>query len=100
MIDKHLDGIEQRQLAAGGENGLVHAVVRPKIFCMALDDRLPHVGNARHHGVAGEIRVNGGDRRVLDVARGREVRFPGAEIHQVGALGAQFGCLGGHGHGR
>jgi len=28
------------------------------------------------------------------------VRLAGPEIHQVGALGAQFGRLGGHSHGR
>ena len=66
---------------------------------MALHDRLANVGNAGHHGVAGEIGLDGGDGRVLDMARGGEVRLAGAEIHQVGALGAQFGGLSGYGHG-
>ncbi len=60
---------------------------------------LAHVGNAGHHGVAGEVGVDGGDGGVLDVARSGEVRLAGAEIDQVGALGAQFGGLSGHGHG-
>ncbi len=99
MIDKDLNGVEERQLAAGGEDGLVDRVVGAEVAGVALDDGLAHVGNARHHGVAGEVGVDGGDGRVLDVARGGEVGLAGAEIHQVGALGAQLGGLGGHGHG-
>ena len=74
-------------------------VVRAEVAGVALDDGLAHVGNARHDGVAGEVGLDGGDGGVLDVARSGEVGLAGAEIHQVGALGAQFGGLGGHGHG-
>ena len=74
-------------------------VVRAEVAGVALDDGLAHVGNARHHGVASEVGLDGGDGRVLDVARSGEVGLAGAEIHQVGALGAQFGGLGGYGHG-
>ncbi len=74
-------------------------VVGAEVAGVALDDGLAHVGNAGHDGVAGEVGVDGGDGRVLDVARGGEVRLAGAEIHQVGALRAQLGGLGGHGHG-
>ena len=99
VVDEDLDGVEERQLAAGGENGFVDRVVGAKVAGVALDDGLAHVGNAGHDGVTGEIGLDGGDGGVFDVARGGKVRLAGAEIHQVGALGAQFGGLGGHGHG-
>jgi hypothetical protein len=67
---------------------------------MALDDGLAHVGNAGHDGIAGEVGLDGGDGGVLDVARRGEVGLARAEIDEVGALGAQLGGLGGHGHGR
>jgi hypothetical protein len=66
---------------------------------VALDDGLAHVGNAGNDGVAGEVGFDGGDGRVLDVARRGEMGLAGAEVDQVGALGAQLGGLGGHGHG-
>ena len=52
------------------------------------------------HRVSGEVGLDGGNGGVLDVARSGEVRLAGPEIHQVGALSAQFSRLGGHGHGR
>jgi hypothetical protein len=85
VVDKDLDGVEERQLAAGGEDGFVDRVVGAEVAGVALDDGLAHVGNARHDGVAGEIGVDGGNGRVLDVARSGEMRLAGAEIHQVGA---------------
>ena len=100
VVDQHLDGVKQRQLAAGGEDSLVDRVVRAEVAGVALDDGLAHVGNARHDGVAGEVGLDGGNGRVLDVARRGEMRLAGPEIHQVGALSAQFGRFGGHGHGR
>ena len=100
VIHQHLDGVEQGQLAASGKNRFVDCVVRSKVGRMPLHDRLAHVGNARHHGIASKVCVDGRDRRVLDVPRGREVGLAGSKIHQVGALGAQFGSLGGHSHGR
>ncbi len=100
VVDKDLQRVEQRQLAAGRENGLVDRVVRAEVAGVALDDGFAHVGNARNHGVAGEIGLDGGNGGVLDVPRGGEVRLAGPEIHQVGALSAQFGRLGGHSHGR
>ena len=92
--------VEQRQLAAGREDSLVDRVFRAEVAGMALDDGFAHVGNARHDGVAGEVGLDGGDGGVLDVPRSGEVRLAGPEIHQVGALSAQFRRLGGHGHGR
>ena len=99
VIDEDLDGVEEGQLAAGGEDGLVDGVVGAEVAGMALDDGLAHVGDAGDDRVAREVGLDGGDGRVLDVARGGEVRLAGAEIHQVGALGAQLGGLRGHGHG-
>ena len=99
VVHQDLDGIEQRQLAAGGKDGLIDRVVRAEVAGVALHNRLAHVGNARHHRIAGEVGVNGGNRRVLDVARGRKVRLAGPKIHQVGALRAQFCGLRGHSHG-
>ena len=74
-------------------------VVGAEVAGVALHDGLAHVGNAGHDGVAGEVGFDGGDGRVLDVARRGEMRLAGAEIHQVDALGAQFGGLGGDSHG-
>ena len=95
VVDEHLDGVEERELAAGGEDGLVDAVVGAEVAGVALDDGLAHVGNAGHDGVAGEVGFDGGDGGVFDVARRGKMRLAGAEIDQVGALGAQFGGLGG-----
>ncbi len=100
VVHQHLDGVEKRQLAAGRKNRLGDVVVRPKVAGMALHNRFAHVRNPRHHGVTGKIRVNRRNRRILDVPRRREMRFPGAEIHQVGALCAQFGGFRGYSHGR
>ena len=60
---------------------------------MALHDRLPQFRNAGDDGIPGEIAFDRRDRGVFDVARGRKMRFPGAKIHQLGALGAQSGSL-------
>ena len=100
VVDKYLDGVKQRQLAAGGKDGLVDRVVRAEVAGVPLHNRLAHVRNARHHGVAGEVGLDRGNGGVLDVPRSGEVRLAGPEIHQVDALGAQFSRLGGHGHGR
>ncbi len=100
MVNKNLNGVKQRQLAAGGEDGLVDRVVRTEIAGVALDDGLAHVGSSRNDGVAREVGLDGGNGGVLDVPRSGEVRLAGAKIHQIRALSAQFGRLGGHGHGR
>jgi hypothetical protein len=99
VVHQHLDGVEQGQFAAGGEDRFVYGVIRTEVATMALDNGLAHVRNAGHHRVSSEIGVDRGDCRVLDVSRSRKVRFSRAEIDQIGALSAQFGSLGGDGHG-
>ena len=46
-----------------------------------------------------EIILDGGDGGILDVLRRGEMRFAGAEIHDVDALLAQLVGFGNHGHG-
>ena len=69
VVDEDLDRIEERQLAAGGEDGLVERIVGAEVAGVALDDGLAHVGNAGDDGIAREVGLDGGDGRVLDVAR-------------------------------
>ena len=40
MVHQHLDGIKERQLAAGGENGFVRGVIGAEVAGVALHDRL------------------------------------------------------------
>jgi hypothetical protein len=68
VIDEDLDCIEERQLAAGGEDGFIDCIIGAKVAGMALDDGLTDVGDAGNNGVAGEIGLDGDDGRILDVA--------------------------------
>ena len=86
MVDQHLDCIEEGELAAGRENSFFRRVVCSEIAGVALDDSLAHLGDARDDGIAREVGFNGGDSRILDVARRREMRFAGAKIDELGAL--------------
>ena len=99
MVDEHLDGIEERELAAGGEDRFFRGVAGAEVAGVALHDGLANLGDAGDDGVAREVGFNGGDGRVLDVARRGEMRLAGAEIDQLRALGAQLGGGGGDGHG-
>ncbi len=99
MIDEDLKGVEERELAAGGEDGFVGRVVRAEVGGVTLDDGLAHFGNAGDDGVAREVLVDGLDGRVLDVARRGEVGLACSEVDQLRALGAQLGGFRGHGHG-
>ena len=86
-------------LFADGEDGLVEAVVGAEVGGVALDDGAANVWDAGHDGVAGEVGLDGGDGRVLDVAGRGEMRLAGAEVDEVDALGAELGSLCGDGHG-
>src|ERR1700733_8154156 len=99
VIDEDLDGIEERVLAAGGENGFVNRVIGAEVACVTLDDGLAHVGNARDDRIASEIGLDSDDSRVFDVARRGEMGLARAKVNQVDALGAELGGLGGNGHG-
>ena len=99
MLDEHLDRIKDGQLATGGEDRLLRRVVRAKVGRVALNDRLPHVRDAGHGGVAGEVPLNRIDRGVLDVPRRREVGFARAEIDEIDALRLEAGSFGRHRHG-
>ncbi len=99
VVDEDLDCIEERMLAAGGEDGFIEGVVGAEVAGVALNDGLAHVRNSGHDGIAREIGFDGDDGRVFDVTGRGEMRFPGAEVDQVGSLGAEFGGLGGNSHG-
>ncbi len=99
VIDEDLNCIEERKLAAGGEDGFVDCVFGAEVAGVALDNGFTHIRNTRNDGVTSEVGLDGDDGRILDVARRGEMRLARAEIDQVGALGAEFGGLGGYGHG-
>ena len=80
MVHQHLDGVEQRQLSAGGEDGLVRSIVGPEIAGVPLHNRFSEFRNARDHRIAREIAFDGRDGGIFYVARGRKMRFPGAKI--------------------
>jgi hypothetical protein len=88
VVHQDLQRIKQRQLAAAGKDGLVHAVVRPEVGSMTLHNRLAQLRNPRNHRIAGKVGVNSGNRRILDVPRSRKMRLTGPKIHQVSALSA------------
>ncbi len=86
MVHQHLQRIEQRQLAARGEDALLNRVVRAEIRRVALHHRLAHRRHPGHRGVAREVLLDGLDRRVLDVLRRREMRLARTEVRKVNAL--------------
>ena len=90
MVDQHLDGIEEGELAAGGEDRFLRGVVGAEVAGVALDDGLANLGDAGDDGVAREVGFNGGDGRVLDVARRGEMRLAGAEIDQLAPSARSF----------
>jgi hypothetical protein len=99
MIDEDLNGVEDGQLAAGGEYRFVGRVVGAEVAGVTLNDGLAHLGDAGDDGVSREVFVDGLDRGVFDVARGREVGLAGSEVDQLHAGGAQLGGFRGDGHG-
>ena len=99
VIDEDLERVEERVLSAGREDGFVDAVVRTEVAGVPLDDGFAHVGDAGNDGVAREVGLDGDDGSVLNMARRGKVRFARTEVDEVDALGAQFGGLGGDGHG-
>src|SRR6201999_3745087 len=90
MVDEHFDGIEERELSAGGEDSLVWGIVGAKIAGMAIDDGFADLGDSGDDGIAREVGFNGRDGRVLDMARRGEMRFARAEINKFRAFGAQL----------
>ena len=100
MIDQHLDGVEQRVLAAGGGDGLVALVVGAEIHVVAVDDRRraarPMPGTDVYLVKFCWMASDGG---VLDVLRRGEMRLARAKIHHVDARSAQLLRLAHHRHG-
>src|SRR5215467_15413323 len=62
------------------------AIVGVEIYRVAMDDRIFQLGRAPDGRVFGEVRLNGGNGRVLDVLGRREVRLASAEVDDVNAL--------------
>ena len=98
MVYQHLDGIEERQFAAGREDGFINSVVGTKVGRMAIHDRFANFRNTGHHRVAREVAFDRGNRGILDMARRGEVRLARAKIYQLYTLRTQLGCLRGHRH--
>jgi len=99
VVDQHLDGVEERQLPAGGEDGLIRGVIGAEVAGVALHDRLPELGNAGNDGVSSEIGLDRFNGSVFDVTRCGEVGLAGTKVGQLDALRAQLGSFRGHGHG-
>ena len=99
VIHQHLNGIEQRMLAAGRGNHFLAPVVRIEIHGMAVHNRIAQFGGSGHGGIFREVPLNRGDGGVFDVLRRREVRLARAEIDHVDSLRAQLVGLGHHRHG-
>ena len=91
-------GVEEGQLAAGGEDALFGGVVRAEVAGVAIDDGLAYFGDSGDSRVAGEVLLDGIDGRVLDVARSRKVRLACAEVRQVHAFRLQLQGRCGYGH--
>ncbi len=99
VVHQHLNRMEQRQLATGGEHRFLRRVVAAEIGRVALNNRLAHLRNAAHDGVARKVRLNRGDGGVFNVARRGKVRLARAKIDKMRALRAQLGRLRGNSHG-
>ena len=81
------------------DQDLLGRVVEAVVALEFGDDRLLQAGGAAHRGVFGEARVDGLDRRVLDVLRGVEIGLAGAEADNVAAGRLELGGTGGDGEG-
>src|SRR5690348_14794437 len=66
---------------------------------MAVHDSVAEFGGTAHRRVLGEVALDGGNSRVLNMLRRGEVGFTGAEIDYVDALAAQLISFGNHRHG-
>ena len=86
-------------LAAHRSNHFLAAVVGSEIPCVPMHDGIAQLGRPRHRRVLGEVTLNGGDRRILDVLRCRKMRLASAKIDHVDALAAQLVSLGHDSHG-
>src|SRR4029078_255454 len=69
VVDEHLDGVEQRMLAADRGDAFLALVMRTEIFLVAVDDGIAQFGDAGHRGVAREVILDGRDSCLLDVCR-------------------------------
>ena len=95
MRDHLVAGVEQRDrrvverlLAAVGEHDLRDRRVDPVAPLVVRADRLAELGDAHRVRVAREVRIDRRLRRVFDVLRGREVRFPRAKVDDL--MGQSF----------
>ena len=98
VLDQYLNGIEQHMLATDRNYSLFAAVVGVKVHRMTVHHRIAQFSRARRRRVLGEIFMNGGDGRFLNVLRRREMRLADAEVYDVHALLAQLVGLGYHRH--
>ena len=96
--EEHHDGVEERLLAAGGDDDLVGRVLDAVVGLVAGDDRLLQLIGAGIGRVLREVGVDGGVRRRADVLRRRKVRLAGAEIDDVDPLRLERHRLGGDLH--
>ena len=69
VIDQHLDGVEQRMLAADRGNAVLALVVGAEVGGVPLDDGIAQFGRAADRGVLGEVGADGRDARFFDVLR-------------------------------
>ncbi len=99
VLDQHLDGVEDCQLAAGREHALIGRVVGTEVCRVALQDRLAHFRRTGHGRVARNVLLNGLDRRILNMLRRGEVGLARAKVRQINALRLQLERFGGDGHG-
>ena len=74
-------------------------VIGVEVDRMAVHDGVLQFSGAAYGSVLRKIRLDGGDGGIFDVLRRGEVRFPGAEIHDINTLLAQLVGLSYHRHG-
>ena len=98
-VDHGLRQVEEALLAAARHQNLLGRVVESVVALELGDDRRLQAGGAVDRRVFGEARVDRRDRRILDVLRGVEIGFAGAEADDVAAARLERGGAGGDGQG-
>ena len=98
-VDQGEHHIGQALLGPGAYHDLIGRVLESVVSLKFLDDRVAHMGCARHWRIVGVVRVNGVDARLLHLRWRIEIRLPKGERNDVDALVLQLTGFAGHGNG-